>query len=87
MYEDKTLVCKRCSKEFVFTAGEQGFTQSAVSRTSRSAAKSLPRCAQNAARGPREFFTATCASGGEARVPFEPNRPPGILQRVLRKDA
>ena len=28
---------------------------------------------KNAARGPREFFTATCAAcGGEARVPFEP---------------
>ena len=23
MYEDKTLVCKECGKEFVFTAGEQ----------------------------------------------------------------
>ena len=22
MYEDKTLVCKECGKEFVFTAGE-----------------------------------------------------------------
>ena len=25
MYEDKTLVCKECGKEFVFTAGEQEF--------------------------------------------------------------
>ncbi len=23
MYEDKTLVCKECGNEFVFTAGEQ----------------------------------------------------------------
>ena len=23
MYEDKTLVCKECGQEFVFTAGEQ----------------------------------------------------------------
>ncbi|MCH5188398.1 MAG: zinc-ribbon domain containing protein, partial [Oscillospiraceae bacterium] len=23
MYEDKTLVCKDCGQEFVFTAGEQ----------------------------------------------------------------
>ena len=53
MYEDKTLVCKECGKEFVFTA-------------CRDARK-------NAARGPREFFTAVCAAcGGEARVPFEP---------------
>ena len=25
MYEDKTLRCKDCGKEFVFTAGEQEF--------------------------------------------------------------
>ena len=25
MYEDKTLVCKECGAEFVFTAGEQEF--------------------------------------------------------------
>ena len=25
MYEDKTLVCKDCGKEFVWTAGEQEF--------------------------------------------------------------
>ena len=25
MYEDKTLICKDCGAEFVFTAGEQEF--------------------------------------------------------------
>ena len=25
MYEDKTLTCKDCGQEFVFTAGEQEF--------------------------------------------------------------
>ena len=25
MYEDKNLVCEECSKEFVFSAGEQEF--------------------------------------------------------------
>ena len=60
MYEDKTLVCKECGKEFVFTAGEQEFY--------------AERGFQNEPqRGPREYFTATCAAcGGEARVPFEP---------------
>lgn len=24
-FEDKTLVCQDCSKEFIFTAGEQAF--------------------------------------------------------------
>ena len=45
---------------------------SVASRTSP-ALQGLPRARKNAARGPREFFTATCAAcGGEARVPFEP---------------
>ena len=64
MYEDKTLVCKECGKEFVFTAGEQEFY------AERGFQNEPQRCK---ARGPREFFTATCAAcGGEARVPFEP---------------
>ena len=25
MYQDKTLICKECGQEFVFTAGEQEF--------------------------------------------------------------
>ena len=25
MYEDKTLICKECGQEFIFTAGEQEF--------------------------------------------------------------
>ena len=29
MYEDKTLVCKECGQEFVFTAGEQEFLAAA----------------------------------------------------------
>ena len=28
MYEDKTLTCKDCGNEFVFTAGEQEFRSS-----------------------------------------------------------
>ena len=73
MYEDKTLVCKECGKEFVFTAGEQEFY------AERGFQKEPQRCTacrdarKNAARSPREYFTAVCANcGGEARVPFEP---------------
>ena len=39
MYEDKTLVCKECGNEFVFTAGEQEFYAERGSRTSPSAAR------------------------------------------------
>ena len=39
MYEDKTLVCKECGNEFVFTAGEQEFYAERASRMSLSAAR------------------------------------------------
>ena len=39
MFEDKTLVCKDCGKEFVWTAGEQEFPSS-LARTVRSTAAS-----------------------------------------------
>ena len=35
MYEDKTLVCKECGKEFVFTAGEQEFYAERLPRRSQ----------------------------------------------------
>jgi hypothetical protein len=38
MYEDKTLVCKECGAEFVFTAGENS-TLKKVSRTNHRDAK------------------------------------------------
>lgn len=34
MYEDKTLVCKDCGNEFVFTAGEQEFYAEKALQTS-----------------------------------------------------
>lgn len=39
MYEDKTLVCKDCGNEFVFTAGEQEFYAEKASLTSHRDAK------------------------------------------------
>ena len=84
MYEDKTLVCKECGAEFVFTAGEQEFYAErgfqnepqrckACRDARKNAAKACRDARKNAARGPREYFTATCAAcGGEAKVPFEP---------------
>ncbi len=66
MYEDKTLVCKECGKEFVFTAGEQEFYAEKGFQECRYARK-------NAAKPEREMFIATCARcGGEAKVPFQP---------------
>ncbi len=73
MYEDKTLVCKECGQEFVFTAGEQEFYAERGFQNEPQRCKACRDARKQAARGPREYFTATCAAcGGEARVPFEP---------------
>ena len=75
MYTDKTLICKDCGQEFVFTAGEQEFyaekgfeNEPQRCRDCRNARKQ----ARNAG-GPRQMFDAVCAEcGKETEVPFEP---------------
>ena len=86
MYEDKTLVCKECGKEFVFTAGEQEFYAERGFQNEPQRCKACRDARKAASRGPREYFTATCAAcGGEAKVPFEPKSDrPVSLQRLLR---
>lgn len=78
MYEDKTLLCRECGQDFVFTAGEQEFyaQKGLLNQPGR-----CPECRQarrqggghGADRGPREMFKVTCAEcGAEAEVPFMP---------------
>ena len=85
MYEDKTLICKECGEEFVFTAGEQEFYEAKGFVNEPQRCKACRDARKNAARPEREMFIATCAScGGEGSVP--PARgSSGVLQRVLRK--
>ena len=42
MFEDKTLVCKDCGKEFVWTAGEQEFYASRGFENQPPALQALP---------------------------------------------
>lgn len=74
MYQDKTLVCKECGNEFVFSTGEQEFYAERGFQNEPQRCKSCRDKRKNAAKGgSREFFTAVCAAcGGEAKVPFEP---------------
>ena len=73
MYEDKTLICKECGAEFVFTAGEQEFYASKGFVNEPQRCKACRDARKNAAKPEREMFTAICAScGKEARVPFKP---------------
>ena len=76
MFEDKTLICKECGEEFVFTAGEQEFyAEKGLQHEPQrcKACRDARKKAARPARAPREMFTTVCDScGGEARVPFKP---------------
>jgi CxxC-x17-CxxC domain-containing protein len=77
MYQDKTLVCKDCGNEFVFTAGEQEFYAEKGFQNEPTRCKDC-RQAKKGARKPagakREMFTAVCSEcGKETEVPFKPN--------------
>ena len=78
MYQDKTLICKDCGKEFVFTAGEQEFYAEKGFENEPQRCRECRQARKNGAtagapRPQREMFTAVCAScGKEARVPFKP---------------
>ena len=73
MFQDKTLTCKDCGQEFVFTAGEQEFYQEKGFQNEPQRCKACRDARKNAAKAPREMFIATCAEcGGEAKLPFQP---------------
>ena len=75
MYEDKTLVCKDCGQEFVFTAGEQEFYAEKGFQNEPTRCKAC-RNARKASRSTtegREMFETVCAECGRpTRVPFVP---------------
>ena len=73
MYEDKTLVCKECGKEFVFTAGEQEFYAERGFQNEPLRCRDWRQARKNASHPQRELYTAVCAAcGKEAKVPFQP---------------
>ena len=73
MFEDKTLVCKECGQEFIFTAGEQEFYEAKGFVNEPQRCKTCRDARKAASKASREMFTAVCAScGKEAKVPFTP---------------
>jgi len=82
--QDKTLTCRDCGKEFIFTASEQeffsqrGFTHDPGRcpdcRAARKARQGAGAQASGFnARRDREMFPAVCAQcGKETMVPFQP---------------
>ena len=80
MYEDKTLVCKECGQEFVFTAGEQEFYAEKGLTNEPKTCKACRMARKQAGRPERKLYTAVCAEcGGEAKVPFEPHDDSSVL--------
>ena len=73
MFEDKTLICKDCGQEFVFTAGEQEFYASKGFTNEPQRCKDCRDARKNQGRGEREQHIAICADcGAEAKIPFKP---------------
>jgi len=86
-FQDQTLTCVDCGKEFTFTASEQEFYQQ------KGFANAPKRCPEDRQRrkeekrrdtrgGSRESFKITCANcGREDTVPFQPKGDRPVLCR------
>lgn len=73
MFEDKTLKCRECGEDFVFTAGEQEFYASKGFENEPKMCKACRAARKAGAKGTREMFAAVCADcGKECQVPFNP---------------
>ena len=78
-FADKTLKCRECGNDFVFTAGEQEFYQQKGLLNQPARCSSCRTARRNASgngraeRAPREMHTVICAEcGSETQVPFLP---------------
>ncbi|MGI6238450.1 MAG: zinc-ribbon domain containing protein [Christensenellales bacterium] len=76
MIEDKTLVCRECGAEFIFTASEQQFyaDKGFQNEPGRCPTCRAQRRASNGARGgDRQMFDVICDGCGQpTQVPFQP---------------
>lgn len=72
-FSDKTLKCKDCGADFVWTASEQDFYQQ---KGFDNPPARCPKCRQAKKQqmsGPRQMYKVKCAKcGKDAEVPFEP---------------
>ncbi|HYM82749.1 MAG TPA: zinc-ribbon domain containing protein [Candidatus Dormibacteraeota bacterium] len=75
MFQDRTISCRDCGEDFVFSSGEQAFF---ASKGLQNDPQRCPSCRaaykrSKMAGGPREYHAAVCGMcGGQAMVPFAP---------------
>jgi CxxC-x17-CxxC domain-containing protein len=74
MYNDKTLTCKDCGAEFLFSASEQEFFAEKGFENEPGRCPECRAARKAQSRGPRTMHTVICSDcGKETTVPFEPN--------------
>lgn len=71
MYEDQTLVCEDCGKEFVFSAGEQEFY---AEKGLVNVPKRCGDCRKaRRQKTKRKMYDVVCSEcGAQTKVPFKP---------------
>lgn len=73
MFEDKTLICQECGKEFIWTAGEQEFYAEKGFTNEPRRCKECRNKRKSSGKPQREMYDAICASCGKpCKVPFKP---------------
>lgn len=76
MYNDKTITCKDCGTDFIFTASEQEFFAEKGFTNEPQRCKPCRDARKNSggrSAGARQMYDAVCAEcGATCRVPFEP---------------
>jgi len=87
-YQDKTIKCRDCGKDFIFSAGEQaffaekGFDRAPIRCTECRKAKKQGQGPKKSFTPPQEegIHTITCKSCGKSlEVPFRPQFPDDVL--------
>lgn len=79
MYTDKTLICKDCNNEFIFTAGEQEFY---AAREFNSEPSRCPKCrkARKTSSRPVILYEIVCSACGKVdKISFEPRHDRAIF--------
>lgn len=72
-FEDKSIACKECGEDFLFSAGEQEFYAEHGFENEPHRCKPCRDARKKAIRANRQMFESTCADcGGVAKVPFKP---------------